>query len=1130
MVNDLPDSSARSAALDTSRSHHVESPAGAGKTLLLTTRFVKLLTLVKHPSDILALTFTEKAAQEMKGRVIDSMKRARKGEQPKNPADGIMLGYAKEALERQKEYSDTLLSSSGLNIMTFHGFCRHLSSRAPLEAGINPEFEIIDETDTPLFIRESVEKTIERLLKEPNTDMRRFALEQRALYHDNNWESFTQELVELVENRNRFADLIDAVHSAAGTDASQFTKILEKRFRLFVERTLATLKRNHESSSLGKNWSEFVLHLREMGAEAAAVLPSSIPCSQWENLPEWQRIGNCLLTNEGNLRKQMGPKTGFYSGFLKSSWAELLKTMPVETIHLLHEIRDFPLTTEPIADMNVLFELIIVASEIIADYERACRNANVLDFNGLEQCALRVLDTADPSDLQLFLDRKIEHILIDEFQDTNRIQWELLRRLVSGWESKEGKTVFIVGDPKQSIYAFRNAEVSLFFEAKRGIPRDGSISFPLLSHRLETNFRSCASLIYWINGLFDRTVMSNPDSNADEVPYSPSWAFDKETTSGSVTLNLFACEDRKKAEDAEALWLAGIIKEKLKETEGRLSIAILLFTRSRITKYLKAFNEMSLSVAVQEGLRLLDRPEANYLFQAAKLLTNPHDDLAWASLIRSPWSWYGLPVLCEAALLEPSSWNDKLRIMSHRHGGIKTLLEKIDYGFARTGRDPLGTVVKRLWEALEGPRVTASLYGMRGVANCLRLCRILDEMDSGIPQETLKQLESVAEKIYEPADPSAYRSPVSMMTVHHAKGLEFDIVYIPFMDWKPLFNHARTSPPYLLERIPGTGGEHLIATGKDRREETALPLFRLLAKLEKEKKWGEAKRWFYVAATRAKKELHLSGIAVVKDEKVFAPPRSPLSWVMKHENLEGTPASKAAGYGSNGPAVFINPEPPLPEGMPAGPQTLPEPFEIYPEKPPYSVLTPSSSQSQVPCCDIPPKGAQTGEGGAERIRGIIIHRLLKFSLERKALPSTVSITRSLVREGLDAETAAELSADIKNEVAATLSHPFLRDLTGAHNSIIKCEWGLEDRITSGRIRSGRIDLACFDGNAWWLIDFKTSRPGSGIERANFIHEQRQRYRSQIEHYKSMASKLELLAKNEIHAGIFFTAPGVWIEI
>lgn len=1145
-MTDPADASARRDALDTGHSFHVESPAGSGKTLLLTTRFVKLLAQVDHPAEILALTFTEKAAREMRNRITDALQKAldpelRRSSTPTSPAEEELIGAAEDAVHRHSDRLQRAASSSSLNIMTFHGFCHYLASRAPLEAGINPDFTIADDAAQPLLAAESVTRSLNRLFRLPLGDTQRRALENRALYHDNNQRALTDELIDIIRKRDRFADLVAVISRSGGSDLSRFRKTLETRVRFYVESRLKELAGHCLRAPLGRDWRRLMAHLSEEGAEAADWLPAEMPGANWEDLPAWKRVANCLLTRTGTPLKTLGPKRGFYSGFVKSDLAALIRDMPPSLSRLLHDTREYPGHDEPSVDMETLTDFIILCAAIINDYELFCKKRSQTDFIGLEYCALRVLDTTDPSDLSLFLDHRLRHILIDEFQDTNRLQWELLRRLVDGWDGEDGRTVFIVGDPKQSIYGFRNAEVNLFYEAKQGIPRSGSGPLALSSRLLQTNFRSAAGLVEWVNRIFGTTIMTDPNEEVDEVPFSPSTAGNSviEDEPSPVSLALFAGPDSASARADEAAWLAATAKQLVTETSGHSSLGVLLFTRTHLRTYLRAFSDCGVPLQVQEGLHLADRPETGHLVQAARALARPHDDCAWASLLRSPWSWFDVSLLAETALSPEAPWIDKLRALEGKRPKMKELLGALDSALRRIGRDPLGRVVRTLWEDLDGARQTASLYGMAGVANCIRLCTILDDMDEGSPQETLERFESLLETFYEPVDPTTAWSPVHMMTIHRAKGLEFDMVLLPFMDWNPLAVGSAGPPPYLVERLPGKKEEHLIATGRDRRKPDPDPLFRILSRLEKERTTGEAKRLFYVAATRARSRLIMSGITGLKDGNPAEPRKSPLDWVWTHHGgrdrlmpeWPGKATVTDAGIGFE-----INPAPPEGSAEPPSvdiPTTdqLPAALDIQPQRRTLSVKTPSSGDR-----DPGPDEGMTlavpekSERSVAAIRGMFIHRLLKRGLEEKALPLESAIAQALLREGMAREESRRLASAILEETRATLDSPFIANLLRKAVGPARTEWSLESALSETSLLSGSIDLALFDGTCWWIIDFKTGAHGVNQDRNLFLTTEEKRYHNQIAAYRTLLKDFIAPDLSPVRAGIFFTALGEWREI
>ena len=217
----------------------------------------------------------------------------------------------------------------------------------------------------------------------------------------------------------------------------------------------------------------------------------------------------------------------------------------------------------------------------------------------------------------------------------------------------DGRTLFIVGDPKQSIYGFRKAEVSLFMKARNGLPLPGQGLLPLKPVYITTNFRSRKELIDFTNDLFSKTIMAHPNLEADEVPFLEAQAAPEMLAKdpGQIKLALFSKEeDSNQSRLKEAAWLAGAVNQADQDPRSG-SIGILLFARTHLPLYLKALYEQGLQVQVQEGLNLEDRPEVQDLFSLTRSLVRPHDDLAWASLVRSAWCWVGLDDLLQISRL-----------------------------------------------------------------------------------------------------------------------------------------------------------------------------------------------------------------------------------------------------------------------------------------------------------------------------------------------------------------------------------------------------------------------------------------------------------------------------------------------
>jgi len=1130
MTKHLIDRKERLAALDTGRSHHVESPAGSGKTLLLTTRFLKLLGEVNHPREILALTFTEKAAGEMKNRIISYLTRAGRQASPIDSLDEELLELGKKALEQHQDSIKIITSSNGLNIMTFHGFCNYVTQRAPLEAGVAPDYEIIDEETQSLLMNEVIEKYLRSSFSCPEGSIERTALENRILHYNNNWKGLEDDLRELMEKRDRIRDITLFVREAGGHGLSNIPEILKERMLPYIEQCLKTLHKQFTSCDPGMRWKDFLYHLGEKKASIAATMPTSVPEPLWTELSSWQKIGEILLTKSGTPRRSLGPKKGFYSNFTKTEWGKSIAEMDENVAKKLYETMTYPSLQDTESDVETLSDFIIVAADVIERYESLCRKRHLLDFVGLEQSALRVLDENNPSDLHLFLDHRIHHILIDEFQDTSRIQWTLTQRLCDGWLPGDGRTVFIVGDPKQSIYAFRKAEVALFQEAKSGIPLSGHGALPLSSHTLKTNFRSSGNLIEWTNELFGKTVMADPRPEADEVSFSPSSPAGERDDCSPLSLNIFALEDHKKASDDEATWLARKVKRTFDETGGEKSIAVLLFTRNRLRRYLSAFQDEGLPVQVQEGLTLVKRPEIGHLIQMTNMLAMPQDDLAWASLLRSPWCWFDITTLLAISKQHPESWRDKIRAAAATDPRIGKIMDATDGAFLRVGRDPLGRIVKKLWIDLNGPATTARLFGMAGIANCHEFFTLLEDMEEGVPLETLRRFRGTMEQLYEPADPTVSKSSVQMMTIHRAKGLEFDIVFLPYLDWNPLASGSSVPAPYLLERVPGTGGKNVIAMGGDRRRGESSQTYNFLKKLKRERRWGEAKRWFYVASTRARDSLIMSGVAKRTDDIISAPDKSVLKWVMDHEEINGSDTAHIVKAENKLLSVAVNPTiiPSVKVTTDHEPE-LPEPYELSPQRIPQRTLPPSAIRigEREPGDTIETTRSPSNDA---TIRGIVTHRILNTYIKRTLVPSERAVAVALVNEGMARKRAHTMAGGIVHEVTATIQDPFLAALIGSSHPLVETEWHLEYLAEGGAISSGIIDLAVFDGTTWWIIDFKTSRPEETDNLEDFLQKEAETYAPQISHYRSMLRNLIDDDSQEIRTGIYLTALQLWREI
>jgi len=1153
----LADADKRSSALDPHGSFHLTAPAGSGKTFLLVARFLRLLGIVDHPRQILALTFTNKAAAEMRERVRGCLERAKTGAPPESPAEAELLDYASKALAAHGKLEELLLAGEILHIRTFHSFCYAVASQAPFEAGIAPGSTLMDEDEQKFFLHETVTEGLQQIASRGEGDPARRAFMNRLLYLNNSWWSLASEMKELVKRREGLVDLVQVLSRDL---ASGF---LAAKVRELAETELNALRAEFETCELGRGWAGFLKQTGSAGAEAACILPADIPGAQWEALPQWICLADVFLTREGEIRKQLGPKAGFYNGFAKTAWGGVIQNIPQETARRLHQIRQLPAHDAPVADPDTLWDLVVLLHSVLEIYDARRRAKRALDYSSLELAALRLFDAADPSDLQLILDQQIRHILVDEFQDTSREQWELLQKLCTGWSDGDGRTLFLVGDPKQSIYGFRKAEVKLFLDARLGLPLEDGGKIGLESIVLDTNFRSQPHLIDWCNRVFEKTVMAEHKPEFDEVPFSP--AKPSPTTRvlegpAPVELALFLeWPDRESARVREATWLAGRVARHLAENGRDSQRAILLFSRTHLPVYLEAFRQEKVPVQVKEGLKLLERPEVFYLWQLCRGIVLPHDNLAWASQLRSPWFSLDFDRIHAISREQHPLWIEKIHAFSERDQKVDSFRQALAEAWQHVGHEPLADVVESAWLELEGARVAVSTWGSRGLNCCRRFIDMLREAEQGEPVRTLARLEQLLMDAYEPVDPDTALSNVVLSTVHGAKGLEFDAVFIPFLDWNPEGGRKDQPPPYMLERAP-CSGDYLLASRPDRLTGEKDPLYAWLRRLRSRRQLGEARRLFYVAVTRARRELVMSGLAKKKGNSFSTSAENPLGWLGKHygidelcgidgiscpEQAECRSEWKRSVRGVDGFLIHLEPTGGtadlagrggaggLQEASARGSESSrPElaPAEFEREKPAFTVVSPSGLRvfGEVPSIangrtDRGDPGSGTSFACPPNVWGTLIHMLFACFGKTGTLPSARSASAALSRIGIESSKSLDIAREALLEVQSCLDDPWLQAFYRIPPDRRRVEWSVECAHQREVIYSGVIDLAAQIEGKWNVVDFKTSRPAVGEQIEDFLQREAEAYRLQILAYCEILSKHVDTDPAGIDAFIYWTA-------
>jgi ATP-dependent helicase/nuclease subunit A len=1120
------DQAIRDQALSPLEGFHLEAPAGSGKTSVLLARFLTLLARVDTPEEMLALTFTRKAAGELRARVMSLLWERHDPGPDASPLDLKLQELAAAVFRRHADEATLKLTPERLPIMTFHGFCAQLLKLAPQEAGVPLTFTLLEEDEDRWLKAEALEELRTRLNARPATDPVRQALVRRLVRLNNDWRRLSKELHGLLSRRDSLGEFLALAR--VSRDATAYWRLLEDRFRTVLQPSLDGLRAGLAESALGQDWPDFWQTLQ--GSSHGDILPKVIPGTAPADLAGWQAVATVLLTKGGDPRKRLSGKDGFPDGFDQKKWAELIQNLPPAVTRSLKQCQDLTPSGSSAEEAAALQDLVILVGEALKVYEQLCARRGALDFVALEQSTLNLLSEDDPTEIMLRLDWRLKHLLVDEFQDTSENQMTLLCRLMSGWENGAGRTLMVVGDPKQSIYGWRQARPRLFMESRNGLPCGAASPLPLTPLWLTTNFRATGTLIEWTNQVFEGTVMSGGTAGSQFHRAEPRPGAPK---GPAPRLALFTGETDLAARELEARWLAQQVAESLLTLKEKETIGILLFTRTHLPLYLTALGEAGLAVRVREGLKLADSRVVAHLHNLARALVRPQDEVAWAGVLRGPWNPLGLAALAEVAQAPGDLWVERLCGLAAESGSpgeLPALAESLQLARRQLGRRPLADILTDWLDETDAWTGIAAWEGPLGVANARTYLDLVAAAEGGIPETTFNKADFTLQETFQPPDPRAQASRVEILTVHGAKGLEFHQIFLPFLDWQPLKSEDKT-PPFLLEEIPGSR-VHGLALARPYINEKQSSLYVLLRILKNQRVVDEARRVFYVAVTRARQRLVMSAVAKVdKKGQWLVVGDSPLAWLKEHYRLDLPPAGLSVDWPNPELQVELVTAVPALAGETEEPQELPAAWDFHPEAAPYQVSFPSQLAAPPLETATHPQAEPPEDGDAARLRGEITHRALDTLGRGEPLPTPASLAAALRQAGLAAAGAANLASEIYTELQACQADPFLAALLKPDLPFAVSEWLTEDQPRSGAIRRGVVDRLVFDGKDWWILDFKTSRPAAGADWNAFIAIETEKYRPQLTAYREMVAKAKgLIAPEDIRVGIYFTACQRVVEI
>jgi ATP-dependent exoDNAse (exonuclease V) beta subunit len=1106
-MHDIVDQDARDQALDVGRSFIVQAPAGSGKTELLIQRYLALLATVDAPEEILAITFTRKAAAEMRMRILSALRIAGGTDVPKTAHEAQTRQLARDVLDRDTRLEWRLLESpTRLRVMTIDALHALLNRQLPILSGIGGSLKISDQPET-LYL-DAARRTLAGAGESDETGS---AIRGLLAHLDNRFDRVEAMLVDLLARRDQW---LPRVTTPGAMSIAARRRWLESSLCNQIESTLR-LARSACPDELVRRLPPLAAYaadqLGETGTDSAVNACRELsdwPPTDATAVGLWKGLADMLLVKGGKAwRKTVTKNNGFPTSDRgrKDEMRELLAYLSdyEPLIPVMEEIRELPAPGYDERQWQILEQLLTVLPRCAAELEVVIRQSGSGDYVAVSTGARRALDSGEgPTDLALALDYRLRHLLVDEFQDTSIGQVELLRLLTAGWEETDGRTLFCVGDPMQSIYGFREAEVGLFLELRR-IRRINEV--PLEALTLHSNFRSDQGVVTWVNETLAGVMPDFEDARLGGVPFVSATAVRAPGPDDAVCFHAFLDDDG----SAEARTMSDVVR-RIRSDEPEASIAILVRAKSHLQRIAPTLKADGQSVQAVDIENLADRPVIQDLMSLTRALCHFADRTAWLAILRAPWCGMRLADLADIAgdralsiwerMQDPEVLDSVDRTQRERLARFSRIVDGV---LQERGRRPLHRLVKSAWLALGGP---ATVDSPAALVDAESFFVRLSELEQGADLEEPARLEEQLANLFATPDPEADDS-LQLMTIHKAKGLQFDYVLIPGLDRST--GRGGSQLLHWLEAPRADGPADLILAPIEERGADRDPLHVYLRRQEAKKSAYELGRLLYVAVTRARRQIHLFGSvrtsAQANGDHEFRPPGKGtllgLLWSSCEKQFLASLDSQPAEAGV-APAIdpAVNHQtiqrlsldwrlPSLPDGM---------------------VALPSAPRSDDRSSEVEYWWA----GRASRAVGRVVHhwldRISSDGVDRwtpdRVRGNRPRVERMLAEEGLEPELSVAATEDVVKAVMRALEDDNGRWILSAGHREIHNEYsvaGLEDGVPVHVV----IDRTFVDEDGLrWVVDYKTGEH-EGAELDAFLDREVERYRGQMERYGRLMSAL-----------------------
>ncbi len=1082
------DSAARERALDVGRSFLVQAPAGSGKTGLLIQRFLASLAHVDRPERIVAMTFTRKAAGEMRERIVAALEAAHDETTSRElePHERRTIELARAALAQDRRHGWQLVTHpSRLAIDTIDAIAAGFARQAPMTTGLGASPRYVDDA-TELY----VEAARVALASASTADA---AWRLLVAHDDNRAGSLVALLAGLLAKRDQWLEAL--VGAKAASLRGALDRALAREIEDELVRAHAALAAHAEDVVERARYAS--MHIDSDAAQALSrCAKSGLPTTSADTLDDWRTLADWLLVKgSARMRGSVNKNSGFPSAASgrrasveKDAMHALLRRLAAEPAICvaLDTVRRLPARRIGDDTWAIVEALHSVLPRLAAQLNVTFSQHGQIDFVEGALAALRALGEADsPSDLLLRLDGAIAHLLIDEFQDTSFTQLQLIERLTAGWTPGDGRTLFAVGDPMQSIYRFRAAEVRLFVEAQEQ-RQIGAVPVDTLT--LRRNFRSQATLVGWINRAFPSILGRVSDPPRGVVAFAEASAQRPEFDGAGVTF------DALPSTADEARSVVAHVQRAL--AAGDESIAILVRTRRHAAPFMPALRSAGIAFTAVELDAFVESGPIRDLTALTHALVQPADRLAWLAVLRAPWCGLLLPDLVAVAASDPTreqtlvgALSSPAAIAGLSDDGRMRLERVADVllpALASRGRASVAARIRGAWLALGGPAFVDDESGLDAAE---RFFALVAEREAGGDLVPWEAFIGALERLREQDVPADVR--VRVMTLHKAKGLEFDTVVMP-----ALGGSGRSADSDLLRWRRRPHGLLIAPSRAPGAEPDAI--YAYLTQLAAAEDAAELSRLLYVGCTRAKRRLHLTATMRPRrdaDAQPCWPKPSSDSFLARLWPLVCNDVAPPAPADERAPVrapialtrVARDWRPHPPDGALASPRE----FDVDDQTPPFDWVRET----------------------ARRI-GVVVHRMFAqigsegpatwSSARIDALAPTLAAT--LAAQGVDAEGLADAVVQAQQALRAVLDDARARWLFDPNHSDVRSEWALAG-IDGGELVHRTLDRTFVDGGVRWIVDYKTGRHEGG-DLDEFLDRERVRYAPALETYARLVRGLD----------------------